>query len=321
MNPDVSIVMITYYHEKYIGKAIESVLRQNTQCKCELIIADDFSKDGTRNIIKKYVEKYPDIIKPIFNEENVGITRNIYNAISHCSGNYVTFLSGDDFWNNDNRIETQYRFLEKNKEYIAVTGITEARLNGKDVISTSPEKSMINKRLTLQDYLKGHTFDTHAVMFRNIYLEAGGPEYLHRIVEFSPYIDDSTMCILLLKKGAAFTLPEHFGVYRVIKGDKGAQNYNSINSTFEKAKKEVELYNNMAIAFCDMDLTVLYGRALSIAALALLSARRDSRFRHLFNSLPDKYRNGKTKRAVLLNIIKTGFRVSKLRLISLFKAK
>ena len=59
---DVSIYMLTYFHEKYIRQAIESVLAQKTQYTYELVISDDFSQDGTRDILREYAEKYPDII-------------------------------------------------------------------------------------------------------------------------------------------------------------------------------------------------------------------------------------------------------------------
>lgn len=315
MKPNISIVMLTYYHEKYISQAIESILQQKTNCTYELIIADDCSKDRTREIINEYVRRYPDIIKPIFNTENVGITKNIFNAISFCTGDYITFLSGDDYWINYHRLDIQFNFLQQHREYIAVTGITEARMNGEILISISPERKMVNKDITLKEYLKGKTFDTHAVMLRNIYIEAGGHDYLYNIVKFSPFIDDSTLCILILNKGPAYTLPYHFCVYRIIKGNQEAKNYNSTNNIFQKAKKEIDLYNNMSSEFGDIDLTYLYARGLSVAALATLLTHKFSDFDYLYQSLPEKYKRNKIKFYTFLNIFKIGTRVcmSKLR--------
>ena len=319
MQPNISIVMLSYYHEKYIKKAIESILCQVTDLTYELIIADDCSKDATRKIISDYANRYPDKIKPIYNEINLGITKNLYNAISHCTGKYISFLSGDDFWIDEKKLEKQYQFLEEHKEYVAVTGVVEARLNGKEIISCSPERRMVDKKITLRDYLSGRTFDTHSVMIHNFYNENGGKEYMRNIVKFSPYIDDSTTCILILKKGPAFTMSDHFGVYRVIKGTANAQNYNSKNTTFQKAEKEIELYSNMTKEFDDLDLTQLFARCLSIAALTSLLNLSFSDYRKLYNSLPKKYKNGRTKCAVIGNMIKTGKRVIKLRILSFIK--
>ena len=66
----VSICCITYNHEKYIREALESFLMQKTNFKYEIVIHDDASTDNTANIIREYVKKYPDIIKPIYQKEN-----------------------------------------------------------------------------------------------------------------------------------------------------------------------------------------------------------------------------------------------------------
>ena len=67
---DVSVYMLTYYHEKYIRQAIESVLSQKTHYNYEIVISDDYSQDGTREILREYQEKYPDIIRVNLNEKN-----------------------------------------------------------------------------------------------------------------------------------------------------------------------------------------------------------------------------------------------------------
>ena len=66
----VSIFCITYNHEKYIRKALEGFVRQETNFNYEVLVHDDASTDGTSGIIKEFEEKYPDIIKPIYQSEN-----------------------------------------------------------------------------------------------------------------------------------------------------------------------------------------------------------------------------------------------------------
>ena len=68
--PLVSIRCITYNHEKYIRDALEGFVMQKTNFKFEAIVHDDASTDNTAAIIQEYAEKYPEIIKPIFETEN-----------------------------------------------------------------------------------------------------------------------------------------------------------------------------------------------------------------------------------------------------------
>src|SRR5947209_14512193 len=88
--PLVSVCLLTYKHEDYISKAIESVLEQETDFPCEFIIADDCSPDNTRTILKSYAEKYP--IKLILQEKNVGMQRNIKSLWDTPVGKYVAFF-------------------------------------------------------------------------------------------------------------------------------------------------------------------------------------------------------------------------------------
>ena len=76
----VSIVVLTYNHEKYIRKCLDSILIQNVDFSFEIIIGDDFSTDQTAQIITEYQEKYPGIVKPNLRSINVGASRNQYDC-------------------------------------------------------------------------------------------------------------------------------------------------------------------------------------------------------------------------------------------------
>ena len=67
----ISVYMTTYNHEKYVRQALDSVLKQKTDYSYEILIGDDVSTDGTRLILKEYEEKYPEIIKVFYREENM----------------------------------------------------------------------------------------------------------------------------------------------------------------------------------------------------------------------------------------------------------
>ena len=124
MNNDikVSVICIAYNHEKHIRRALEGFVTQKTDFAFEVLVHDDVSTDSTAEIIREYAEKYPDIIKPIFQTENqyskgVWIDRDI--VAPKAKGEYVAFCEGDDYWCDPNKLQKQYDFLSSHPEYSA----------------------------------------------------------------------------------------------------------------------------------------------------------------------------------------------------------
>ena len=73
----VSVCVVTYNQENYIAECLESLVSQQTEFKFEIIVGEDCSTDRTREIVQKYIEKYPDLIVPLFYKKNVGAVENI----------------------------------------------------------------------------------------------------------------------------------------------------------------------------------------------------------------------------------------------------
>ena len=120
MDPLVSVYCLTYNHAKYIKDALEGFVHQKTNFQFEVIVHDDASTDGTADIIKDYARKYPDIIVPIYQNENqyskkVPITRTFVLPI--LKGKYYAACEGDDFWCDENKLQKQVDWLENNPEY------------------------------------------------------------------------------------------------------------------------------------------------------------------------------------------------------------
>lgn len=113
----LSVHMITYNHENYIGDAIKGVLNQKTNFPIELIISDDYSTDNTRLIIEQYVAQNSNLIKPLYRQKNLGSMANYIDTFSHCSGKYIAICEGDDFWTDPDKLQKQVDFLEANEEY------------------------------------------------------------------------------------------------------------------------------------------------------------------------------------------------------------
>lgn len=109
--------MLTYNHEPYIAQAIESVLMQKTDFPFELIIGEDCSTDGTLGIAKAYAQKHPETIRLLSGPANIGSLANIVRINTAARGKYIATLEGDDFWNDDLKLQKQVDFLENNPEY------------------------------------------------------------------------------------------------------------------------------------------------------------------------------------------------------------
>lgn len=114
-NPLVSIRCTAYNHEQYIRDALNGFLIQETTFPFEVIVHDDASTDNTTKIIKEYENKYPNIIKPIYETENQyskhdGSFSRIINE--KIKGKYIAFCEGDDYWINKNKLQMQIEYLE-----------------------------------------------------------------------------------------------------------------------------------------------------------------------------------------------------------------
>lgn len=115
--PMVSVCMITYNQKEYVAVAIESILNQKTDFPVELVIGDDCSSDGTREICKSYMDRYPDRITLRLPKANLGMTANFIENLKACKGKYIAFLEGDDCWTDMNKLQKQVSFMETNHGY------------------------------------------------------------------------------------------------------------------------------------------------------------------------------------------------------------
>ena len=116
----VSVIVPTYNQEKYIAKALDSIVSQKCNFEYEVIVGDDASKDNTGVIVKNYGEKYPNLIKAIVRENNLGIEGNPSDLIMRATGEYIVMLEGDDYWTCDDKLQKQADFLDEHRDYVAV---------------------------------------------------------------------------------------------------------------------------------------------------------------------------------------------------------
>lgn len=115
--PLVSICCITYNHEHYIKEAFDGFIMQKTNFPVEIVISDDCSKDNTREIIAEYKAKYPDLIRDVSPDKNLGSSANFIYVQQCAQGKYIAICEGDDYWTDPYKLQKQVDFLEAHSEY------------------------------------------------------------------------------------------------------------------------------------------------------------------------------------------------------------
>lgn len=115
-HPLVSVLMLAYNHESYIAEAIEGVLSQTSSYSFELIVSEDCSTDRTREIALDYQSRYPDLIRVLYSEKNIGMMKNFTRALKACRGKYLAYCEGDDKWIDPLKLQLQIDYLEANPD-------------------------------------------------------------------------------------------------------------------------------------------------------------------------------------------------------------
>lgn len=110
-SPELSIVMIAYNMERFIEQAIDSVLMQEVDFDYELVIGEDCSTDRTREIVKRYADRHPGVIRAVFRESNLGMNRNFMETLGEARGRFIALLDSDDYWTTPHKLQRQVDFL------------------------------------------------------------------------------------------------------------------------------------------------------------------------------------------------------------------
>src|SRR5690606_37807476 len=139
IKPLVSVCVQTYNQEHYIKQCLEGILMQQTTFPFEIILGEDESNDGTREICKQYAAQYPDKIKlflrsrkdVIYINGNPTGRFNFIENLKACSGKYIALCEGDDYWTDPLKLQKQVDFLESNKEYVIHSGVAQIIRDGK----------------------------------------------------------------------------------------------------------------------------------------------------------------------------------------------
>jgi len=222
--PKVSVIMMTYQHEKSIKKAIEGVLMQKTNFPVELIIADDASPDDTQKIVNQIIKENntAHIIKYTKHQQNKGVHQNFFWAYRQTQGKYIALCEGDDFWTDKNKLQKQVDFLEQHPEYM---------LCGTDVTRVATATGQVQPRLnkkfgdiTLDDILYRNQMTTCTVVFKKINFDT---QLISNFERFT--VGDLPLWCSLLRYGKGYNMKDVTAQYNIHQG--GMVSGRSLNNT------------------------------------------------------------------------------------------
>src|SRR4051812_38123651 len=175
MTPKVSVSLITYNHAPFIAQCIESILAQRTTFPVELLIGEDDSSDGTREIVRRYAEAHPEQIRAFFHKPNrqnpprrpVPGMLNSVNNLRSARGDYIAMLDGDDYWIDPLKLQAQADYLDAHPGcstcFHRVVKIDAAG----QPIEAQHAKPTLPDELSLQGFLqRKFAMPTASVMFR-----------------------------------------------------------------------------------------------------------------------------------------------------------
>ncbi len=207
----LTVIVKSYKFSKFIEQCIDSIYNQKTNFEFDVMVRDDFSEDGTKEILEKLKnEKYPNLII-LDGSKNIGSLRNLRRLLENCGSKYISFIDGDDFFNDENKLQIQVDFLEGNPDYSIHFTACEYLYDdgtGEDVRPGGYLVTGVKSEIAREDMLYTN-YVGFGVTFRNY------PDIVKEYFEESPVCVDWLMNYELLKKGKAKYEQIHGGFYRI----------------------------------------------------------------------------------------------------------
>ncbi len=212
LSPKVSVLLLTYNQKRFIRDTIEGFLIQKTNFPCELVIADDCSTDGTREVIRPYWEKHADRIRLLFNRHNLRGGRTVTRAYEACRGQYVAFVEGDDYWTAPDKLQRQADLLDRHPDYAICFHSVMMVWDDGSREPTLYRPPWIRDRYTLRDLVKANFIASCSTMYRRGVFGRHPPWF------YSMPVGDWCQHVLHAQHGDIGYIDEPMGVYRQHRG-------------------------------------------------------------------------------------------------------
>lgn len=295
----VSVLCAVYNHERYLRKTLESFVKQQTNFLYEVIVHDDASTDNSKQIIKEFAEKYPQIIKPIFQSENQ-YSKGKYIIGDYmfpvANGKYLAWCEGDDYWTDEKKLQKQVDALREHPDCFFCTHMVPISNNG-IIEGTFPSTKMKTGVYSTNEALKQGYFQTSSFMLKKEKFR----EYL-LFRQSNPAIVGSESILMYMELiGNIYYINEKMSMYRILTPG-------SWTSTQKKDKKK-QIVNRLRFIsmldsfnrFSESKYEVYFRRRINEDVISYL-ALDDKRKRLMFDdySYLNDYLSFKTKMKTLI---------------------
>jgi glycosyltransferase involved in cell wall biosynthesis len=216
--PDVSVLMIAYNVERYIGEAIDSVLSQRLNYSYELVVGEDRSTDRTREVLLSYAQKDGHRIRVVWREKNLGMNANFFATLAECKGRYIALLDADDYWTSPDKLQKQVDFLEAHPGFSIcfhnAMVVYEGETNKPHPFHAPGAKQRLSRPLpkavsSIEDIAGGNFMQTGSVLFRAGLIDHV-PGWFYKMPTF-----DWPLHVCNATKGLIKYIDEIMSVYRV----------------------------------------------------------------------------------------------------------
>lgn len=248
-NPLVSVCVQTYQHVNYIAKCIDGILMQRTNFQFEILLGEDESSDGTRDICIEYETRHPEKIRLFLNSRKEVLyingeatgRMNLINLLNNANGKYIALCEGDDYWIDPDKLQKQVDFLEANSDYGLVhtdcdflfenSGITIKNYNA------STNRYEFGKENTYDTLIKNNIVKTVTVCFKKEFYN----EFIQFVEEhiYKWLMFDYPLWIFIANNSKIAYLNKSTAIYRMLNNsashfiDNFEKTFNFINSSFD----------------------------------------------------------------------------------------
>ena len=212
----VSVLCAAYNHEEYLRQTLDSFLNQKTDFPFEVLVNDDASTDSTGDIIREYAARYPEIIRPFYQKENLYSRRiNLYDVVFFpaCRGEYIAVCEGDDYWNDPEKLQLQVDWLDAHPEYSACVHNSIGRF------TDQPDKVLFaqdgDRDIPFEQVVQGmsHAYHTSSILARREFI-LNPPDY-RDVAYHQGYFTDYAVGVRLGLSGKVRFLDRCMSVYRI----------------------------------------------------------------------------------------------------------
>jgi len=207
--PKVSVFVLTYNHVSWIGRALDSALAQEAPFPVEILVADDCSRDGTREVVREYERRHPGRIRTFLPERNLGVEGIWLAAARHCRGEYVAILEGDDYWTSPVKLARQAALLDAHPQWTSCFHRATLFYDDESAPPRPATPAFDREVFELEDLIRANFIPFLTLMFRRQAL-AGIPEWLFSYAWF-----DWLFHIYCASQGQIGFLDEDMAAYRV----------------------------------------------------------------------------------------------------------